>query len=402
MDGGSPDASTDANDDGGIAVGLVQLGTSAGDYGNGIALDGTGHRFVTGATYGGWGTSSGAGQADFFLAKVDAQNDVTWVRQFGTMAAEGGRAVTTDATGNAYAAGTAYGSLPGFDNPMPGNGEAFVAKYDAAGSRTWLSVWETTADDYVYAVAVDASNRAYVAGSSDQDLFLVQFEADGQVGWSDVWGTSDYDEVIGVTMGPGGDVYVVGMVSGSVDGKAFAGEADVFVSRYSASGNRISTRLFGTADYDVALGIAHDATTDTLIVTGLTWGSLQGQPHAGEGDVFVMRLDGSLAPVWTRQFGTTGFDQGNYVAVDAQGTIFVTGETDGVFGPGGGGDKDAFVARLSGNGTVDWVRQWGSDQEDWGNAIAARDGRAFVTGTTLGTMGATTQGGIDVFLLTVE
>ncbi len=49
----------------------------------------------------------------------------------------------------------------------------------------------------------------------------------------------------------------------------------------------------------------------------------------GRYDIFLMKYDYAGALLWTKQTGTSGIDDGNGVAVSLDGSIFVTGSTDG-------------------------------------------------------------------------
>ncbi len=67
----------------------------------------------------------------------------------------------------------------------------------------------------------------------------------------------------------------------------------------------------------------------------------------GGTDAFVRKYDSAGNVVWTYQFGTSGGDSVEAIAVDGQGNIFVGGSTNGTL-PGQtlAGDYDAFIAKL--------------------------------------------------------
>src|SRR3989442_1678774 len=75
-------------------------------------------------------------------------------------------------------------------------------------------------------------------------------------------------------------------------------------------------------------GIAVDASG--VYVAGFTWDALPGQTSAGSGDAFLRKYDASGNVLWTRQFGSSDFDQADNVAVDASGA-YVAGVTAGAF-----------------------------------------------------------------------
>jgi hypothetical protein len=64
------------------------------------------------------------------------------------------------------------------------------------------------------------------------------------------------------------------------------------------------TREIGTSSADQANAIATDS-AGNIFVTGVTYGSLDGNPNLGEGDLFVAKLDAQGATLWMRQLGST-------------------------------------------------------------------------------------------------
>ena len=95
------------------------------------------------------------------------------------------------------------------------------------------------------------------------------------------------------------------------------------------------------------------------------------------------------AVIFSQVFGGSEDDEGCSVAVDTQGTIWVTGSTEssdfpltGLLGNGGsysGGSSDTFVVKLSPSGEVLMSAYFGDDAGDMGNGIALDpQGNAYV------------------------
>ena len=118
-------------------------------------------------------------------------------------------------------------------------------------------------------------------------------------------------------------------------------------------------------------------------------------------DIFVAKLNGAGAYQWVVQAGGADNDSGGSVAVDATGSVYVTGTYIGpaTFGllavasvtPVPFGYTDAFVARLDGAGNWLWVRTGGGNRSDGaGPVVLDASGNAYV-GLFFG--GATAQFG---------
>jgi hypothetical protein len=110
-----------------------QFGLFSDDRSEGISVDGAGNVFVSGFTPDSLG-STNLGGMDAVLMKLDALGDLQWLRQFGTTESDYLYGVAADGHGNAFVTGTTNGSLGG---PNGGASDAFVAKFDADGQMTW-------------------------------------------------------------------------------------------------------------------------------------------------------------------------------------------------------------------------------------------------------------------------
>src|SRR5262249_35060896 len=111
-------------------------------------------------------------------------------------------------------------------------------------------------------------------------------------------------------------------------------------------------------------------------------------------DGFVLKIDPTgTSFVYSTFLGGAGYDSGNGIAVGADGTAFVTGETAAEDFPitecvrAYSGRSDAFVTRLSPDGSAaPYSTHVGGADNDAGNAIALdTDGNAYVAGSTSST-----------------
>ncbi|HML20316.1 MAG TPA: alpha/beta hydrolase-fold protein [Aggregatilinea sp.] len=212
-------------------------------------------------------------------------------------------------------------------------------------------------------------------------------------------GTREMDFAGGVAIdSQGATINALGAV-GSIEGQPHLGEMDAVVTKRDANGQALWTQQLGTGMTDRPYGVAVDS-QDNVLVVGYTAGDLDGKHAAIEGDdAFLIKLapDGSV--LWTVQFGDAGAaDRGYGLAVAPDDAIYVTGYTKGLVGEAAAGDKDVYVARISADGALEWVTQFGGSGEDKGLAIAAlADGSVAVAGMTSSDL-AGALGEIDAFL----
>jgi peptidoglycan hydrolase-like protein with peptidoglycan-binding domain len=109
-------------------------------------------------------------------------------------------------------------------------------------------------------------------------------------------------------------------------------------------------------------------------------------------------------------FGGTNNNQGESIAVDSSGNIYITGYFYETVDFGGGnvtsaGSTDIFVLKLNSSGTFQWVNTYGGTSFDFGRGIAVdSSGNIYITGyfyetVDFGGGNLTSAGGADIFVL---
>jgi len=335
-------------DSSGNEVWTRQFGTDSFDQVFGISINGAAI-YVAGITEGSFGTSTNAGDFDLFVRRYDSSGNEIWTAQTGSSDADEILMISSDSTG-VYLVGLTGGTLPG--QTPSGNGDAFIVKIDTTGSVAWTRQFGTSGFDSAGGVLIDGSN-VYVGGLTTgefpsetnlggTDIFVRQYDTNGVEGWTVQFGTPDGEELFGAASDATG-IYVTGFTSGDMDG-ANAGGADVFVRKYDFSGNLVWTRQFGTTVFDQPFSITANGTG--VYVTGVTTGSLGGANSGGE-DVFVRKYDSDGNIIWTFQFGTSDTDEAFGISMFSN-ELYVVGSTLGTFtGQTNTGEVDAFIVRLA-------------------------------------------------------
>jgi len=331
-----------------------QFGTSGIDQGTAVALDATG-AYVAGDTFGSFPGATSSGGSDVFAARVGTNGDVAWVRQFGTSSFEQATGIAADGTA-IYVVGTTSGALPG--QTQVGGTDAFLRRYDHDGNTVWTRQFGTTASDTATAVGVSATG-VYVAGYTSGalpgqvqvggfDAFIARYDANGSAGWTRQFGTPGSDAGYGIAVDVSG-VYTTGTTTGTFVGERNAGGQDAFVRRLDFEGNELWTREFGTPGFDYPRGVAVDATPgfEGTYVVGGTFGTFPGWSNAGSQDVFAAMYDRGGHSVWVREFGSAAADQALGVGTTFS-DVYLIGLTNGaILGADSVGLRDAFLVKLA-------------------------------------------------------
>lgn len=338
-------------------------------------------------------------------------NAVEWASQFGSSSNDFVRDAAIDQDGNIYAVGWTQGIMHG-QNAPGGPNDSFIMKFSPNGILQWVRQFGTTAADRIIGVAVDPSGDIFVAGITfaampDQefmgglsDAYLARFSPDGDKLWLKQFGTSATDQGYRVAVNSQGNVFVSGTTWGRFPGETQTGPIDVFLAKFTNDGEHIWIRQFGTPGGDSGPGLAVDA-NDHIYVGGYTTDDFAGQSGPPGVNAFLTKFLPNGTKSWARQIGSGENTIGAYVAVDGQGDIYLTGNTQGSLpGEVGAGMADAFVAKFSPNGDLKWHRQIGTEGDDFAFGITARsDGGVYITGFVSGALPNQQFNGVaDVFV----
>ena len=350
---------------------------------------GGGAIFVTGYTAstdlptstGAYQTANGGGTYDAFIAKYNtAGTALLFSTYFGGAGSDMGMAITTDVAGsNIYVTGstTSTGISTGgaYHSTLGGGTDMFLAKFSTAGARTWVTYIGGSGNETGNAVACDGGGNVYVGGVTStsvassiiaggspfqttyggaaSDGYLGKFNGSGTIQWATYYGGGGIDAINGLTVAPSGNLIFTGTTSSTA-----------------------SISSAGAAQVSEAGG-----TSDAMLGSFATGGS------------------GTRS--WATYLGGTGTDEGNGVAVDGAGNIYVVGTTSSTdsipYGLSyqstfGGGTYDAFVAQYTSAGARSWGTFLGGNDIDYGYAVNADVyGNIVVTGGTTSTSGFSTQ-----------
>jgi len=247
---------------------LKQYGTRYWDKVTGIARDTKGNLYVGGFTYGAFPGQSNRGDRDYFLAKLDGQGNLLWVKQGGSSGGEVTLDVAFAPEGAIYLAGQTDGTLPGASRK--GGDDAFLVKFDLSGKLLWARQLGTPLDDRGQSVAATAQ-AVYLAGTTQGSFkgggrgtkaFVIKLDPKGNQLWVQEFGVGvvEGEESISgsayVAVGPSGNVYLADSATGNLPGFLGAGGADVFILEYSPTGTLLSVLQSGTDDDDLAYALA--------------------------------------------------------------------------------------------------------------------------------------------------
>jgi enterochelin esterase-like enzyme len=385
-------------------------GTAQEERAGGVAVDAAGNVYQAIAAGGSVAGQPYAGDKDLVLVKDSPTGTRLWTRGLGSPRLERAYGVVIDPAGDIVVTGYTNGDFDG-GHAANTTDDVFVVKFDPAGNRTWLRQFGVAGvADRGYALDTDATGNIYVTGYTrgnlaatnlgDKDIYVAKLDASGTQLWVQQFGSAGEDKAWGV-VATGDGIRVGGMTSGAMGTPA--GTLDGWVARYDASGNRAWLQQFGTAANEEVWGLTADAAGNTY-VAAYSAGSFAG-PLAGDKDIVAARFDPSGTMTWADQLGTDLNDKGAAVHLDGAGNLYLAGFSDGDLGTNVG-KFDAVLVKYAPDTTREWVRQFGTTEDDGADAFAEANlylgghgGSIYVSGLTLGDVDGQAQLGLgDVFL----
>lgn len=306
------------------------------------------------------------GLYDIFIQKMDAAGNFLWAKSFGDNDYDYGRSITTDEQGNVYITGIFAGSIDFDTGPAVaklnsvGDTDMFILKLDDRGNLVWVKRVGDRKEEAGSAIKTDAKGNIYLTGyfrgyvdfnkggvksyrlSSGEygSMFVQKLDADGNLLWAKAFAAFDAGSSSTFCLDAMGNIYITGNFR---DSAAFP---------------------FGTK-------------TVKLIAAGFE-------------DGFILKLTTTGDPVWVKQIGGAGFDNGKAIAADASGNIYTIGTFQKTvdFNPGVGtesrtsaGFTNTFIQKLDADGNFIWVRTLVGKDNVLGYAVTVdASGNIYTTG----------------------
>ncbi|MCX7607134.1 MAG: gliding motility-associated C-terminal domain-containing protein [Bacteroidia bacterium] len=144
-------------------------------------------------------------------------------------------------------------------------------------------------------------------------------------------------------------------------------------------------------------------TGHTTSTTNIATAGAHQSTFSGLEDVFLAKFTKAGVLIWGTYYGGTGEEESYFCTVDANENIYITGYTSsslgGIATPGahqvafGGAPYDAFLAKFSSLGLLQWGTYYGGTDRDAGYACAVdKNGDIYLVGTTRSHSGIATVG----------
>jgi len=268
--------------------------------------------------------------------------------------------------------------------------DVYVVKLDANGNLQWTKTIGGPGYDWGKSLIQTSDGGYAIAGYTSLiyeeggDVYLVKLDAHGNLQWTKTIGGPKDDRGFSLIQTSDGGYAIAGSTS-----SFGAGEGDVYVIKLDANGNLQWTKTIGGPKDDRGFSLIQ--TSDGgYAIAGITESF-----GAGEKDVYVVKLDAKGNLQWTKTIGGKSWDEGHSLIQTSDGGYAIAGYTSSF----GAGEMDVYVIKLDSNGNLQWTKTIGGPGYDWGKSlIQTSDGGYAIAGYT-SSFGA---GKMDVYVIKLD
>ena len=300
---------------------MQRFGGPGDDILFGLRVDGAGNRYLG-------GTTQAAGQTDLLLLSYAAGGSLSWALRWGSATVNediGGGVLDPTAGGSVYVTGETFGAGGTLDVPL--------LRLSPAGAVLWSHTWDSGASDHADAACMDAAGNLFLAGgtrgfgATSEDVLLLEFPgARGAL-------TQPPAPVIRTWDGAGNDDSINAAcidASGATPYLYLAGNTQqvpgsyrLLLQKYDTNLGLMWSRSYQQSSHDDAEVVTTDA-AGAIYVGGVTRSA-----GRSDDDALLLKLDALGAPQWKFQYGDMGDENIAAVAFGPQGTVHVTGQSQG-------------------------------------------------------------------------
>lgn len=335
----------------------------------------------------------------FFVAKLDACGKALWTREIPTDKHGRGFGVTFDGQGNVVVGG--YSKFPEYD--------IVVSKLDPDGNVLWTRSFDAAGPQTAFGITTDASDDILITGVMTGDVtfdnghtlheeisttaFIAKLSPAGDTIWAKSFAAVSQGR--GIATDSEGNVIVTGFFEGTIDlgGGPLLAQfgSDMFLAKFTATGDHIWSTSFASAADSTSLGVAVDS-ADAVLFTGtfhhsvdLGGGPIPGTTHES---TFLGKFSAAGEHVWSRAIGGApeAYTVGNGIAVGTDDTVIVGGwfaKTLTLCGEPlvASGFADVFVAKFDASGACLTSQRFGGQYDDRATSVGfSPGGSAVLTG----------------------
>jgi len=335
---------------------------------DGLVTDDGGYLLVGATNY----SHQNTRQEDVYLVKTDAAGEIVWAKTYGGDDFDRGNAVIQADDGGFVVFGETKSS-------GAGDWDMLLLKVDADGNELWSKTFGGPAQERANAIRQTTDGGTILVGSTKSfgaggsDLYLIKTDDQGNEVWSQTYGGELDEEGYDVHHTSDGGFFILAQVSR--DARLYTDQnPDIFLLKTDGAGNEIWSQVW--EEENVEGGHALLPTSDgNYVVVGIT----SSTGSESDIDFLFLKIDADGSLIWDEPISDEGaVDYGTGVIETPDGDYLVTGMFSG------GGRGAIPLIKTDGSGQVLWTRNLleGRGNKAGIRVLPAPDGGYLIIGTT--------------------
>jgi Secretion system C-terminal sorting domain/Beta-propeller repeat len=429
---------------------------------NDVAKDSIGNVYIVGSVEGSAPYSNsfvtanahqnyyGGGVSDGFIAKYDTNGLLVWATFYGGLYQDIVTSITFDSQDNVYIVGGTKSSnnistigshQPNKYDPNSEEFDAFLAKFSVRGVLEWATYYGGNQRDGAISVTCDLADNIYILGSTESTTniattgsfqpnmigayngMIVKFDSNGNRIFGTYYGTVSI--VTDMIFDRANNFYVTGRTTDNTGYFATPGcyqsqnlvYETAFISKFSATGNRLYSTYFGTHGITIGTSVRTDSlrnlylsgyVSELAVSNMATAGSYQSQYGGGGSDLFIAKFQENGDLVYSTYYGGLNEDgdvnnfRSSRLTIDTEDNVYLNGITNssnGIASPGafkeeisGNQTYDCFIAKFNPSGNRLWGTYYGGDDDELNTSSFIFNTDFYLCGTTKSTNNISTSG----------
>jgi len=327
---------------------------------------------------------------DYWVLKFNAADELEWQKTYGGSEDERGRDIIQTLDGGYAIIGFSF-SNDGDVTDNSGLQDYWLAKLDANGNITWqksfgyqgadsgISVIQTNDQGYLVSGILDVTASGGLGNSSRSenrhaggDYWVLKLNSTGDIEWSKYFGGNATDTPEGIVQtDDNGFIIAGGSDSEDTDISNNNGSYDFWVVRISASGNLVWEKSFGGDQIDEARAIVKSGDGNYIIAGDTRSNDNDISNNNGAADLWLIKISPNGDLLWEKTIGGTSFDVARAIVKSQDNGFLLAGSSrsDDIDVSENNGQNDAWVLKVDANGNLQWETTIGGSDIDFAYSL---------------------------------
>ncbi len=290
--------------------------------------------------------SDNSGAQDYWVAKLDANGNISWQKSFGYSGSDSGIALIQSTDGGYLVTGvldvTASGGQGNTKNnaTLHAGGDYWAVKLNATGDLQWSKFYGGNFTDTPEGVIETEDNGFIIAGRSDSqdtdisgnkgtyDFWVIKISSTGTLVWEKSFGGTEIDEARGITKSGDGNYIIAGDTrSNNTDVSSNNGAADLWLIKISPAGELLWEKTIGGTGFDVARSVTRTQDNGFLLSGSSRSDDGDVTTNQGQNDAWAVKVNSNGDLEWQTTIGGSDIDFAYSITELNDKTVVLVGDT---------------------------------------------------------------------------